>query len=262
MEKKIRKISNLLEKEYGKKVWKVHADPLSVLIQTILSQNTSDNNSHKAFAHLRSKFKNWEKMRKANVKKIADTIRSGGLANVKALRIKNILNQIHEENRNLNLSFLKRWRTDKVKSWLERFKGVGDKTIACVLLFSLRRPAMPVDTHVLRVSKRLGLVPQNLAAKKAEVILEELVPQNWIYQFHLNLIAHGRVVCKAANPNCPNCVLLENCDYGKKSVGWAVPAQGGTARQNDNVGYLPTEKTRPTKIFLIKRRKRCLKSTF
>jgi endonuclease-3 len=92
---------------------------------------------------------------------------------------------------------------------------VGDKTIACVLLFSLKRPAMPVDTHVLRVSKRLGLVPQNLNAGKAEALLEKLIPKNLLYEFHLNLIAHGRMVCKAANPLCQDCVLLENCEFGK-----------------------------------------------
>jgi endonuclease-3 len=216
MTKKIKRLSDLLEKEYGKKVWKTHGDPLSVLIGTILSQNTSDNNSHKAFANLRSKFGNWDEVRKARVKKIADTIRSGGLADIKALRIKDILSRIYEENGNLNLSFLKRWRTDKTKSWLRRFKGVGDKTIACVLLFSLRRQAMPVDTHVLRVSKRLDLVPQNLNATQAEALLEKLIPRNLIYQFHLNLITHGRMVCKAANPLCQNCVLLEKCEFGKK----------------------------------------------
>jgi len=115
MEGKIRKLSNLLEGEYGKRIWKLHGDPLSVLIGTILSQNTSDNNSHKAFANLRSKFGNWDEVRKARVEKIADTIRSGGLADIKALRIKNILNQIYEENRNLNLSFLKRWGTDRMR---------------------------------------------------------------------------------------------------------------------------------------------------
>ncbi|MFQ6002586.1 MAG: endonuclease III domain-containing protein [Candidatus Zixiibacteriota bacterium] len=216
MTKKIKRLSDLLEKEYGKKSWKVHGDPLSVLIGTILSQNTSDNNSHKAFANLKSRFGNWEEVRKAKVKTIAETIRSGGLADIKAPRIKSILNHIYEENRNLNLSFLKKWRTDKVKSWLKRFEGVGDKTAACVLLFSLKRPTMPVDTHVLRVSKRLGLVPQNLNATPAEDLLEKLIPKNWIYQFHLNLIAHGRIVCKAANPLCQDCVLLENCEFGKK----------------------------------------------
>ena len=217
MNKKIKRLSDLLEKEYGKKVWKVHGDPLSVLIATILSQNTSDNNSHKAFANLRYEFKNWDEVRRARVKKIADTIRSGGLAKIKALRIKNILTQIYEENRNLNLSFLKRWRSDKIKSWLRKFKGVGDKTIACVLLFSLKRPAMPVDTHVLRVSKRLGLVSKQSDASNAEAILEKIVPRNLVYQFHLNLIAHGRMVCKATNPNCQDCVLIGNCKFGKIS---------------------------------------------
>ncbi len=215
MDDRIRKLSSLLEGEYGKKTCRVHGDPLSVLIGTILSQNTSDNNSHKAFANLASKFENWDKVRKAKVEKIADTIRSGGLAEIKALRIKNILNQIHQECGDLNLHFLKKWRTDKVKSWLRRFKGVGDKTVACVLLFSLRRPSMPVDTHVLRVSVRLGLVSRNSDASKAQVLLEKLIPQNWIYQFHLNLIAHGRMVCKAANPLCQDCVLLKNCEFGK-----------------------------------------------
>ncbi|MCK4385017.1 MAG: endonuclease III [candidate division Zixibacteria bacterium] len=216
MTKKIKRLFYLLEKEYGNKAWRVHGDPLSVLMGTILSQNTSDNNSHKAFANLRSKFKNWDEVRKARVKKIANTIRSGGLADIKALRIKNILNQIYKENGSLNLSFLKRWRTDQIKTWLRIFKGVGDKTTACVLLFSLKRPAMPVDTHVLRVSKRLGLVPQNSTAIQTESLLEKLIPGNLIYQLHLNLITHGRMVCKTTNPLCQDCVLLEDCDYGKK----------------------------------------------
>ncbi len=214
MERKVRRLSKLLEGEHGKRVWKTDGDPLSVLVATILSQNTSDNNSHRAFANLKAEFKNWEEVRKARVKRIADAIRSGGLADIKALRIKDILSQILEENGNLDLSLLKRWRTEKIKSWLGRFKGVGDKTIACVLLFSLKRPAMPVDTHVLRVSKRLGLVPQNLNAARAEVVLEKVIPGSSIYQFHLNLIAHGRMVCKAANPLCHDCVLVENCEFG------------------------------------------------
>jgi endonuclease-3 len=217
MEEKIRELSKLLEREYGKRVWKTDGDPLSVLVATILSQNTSDNNSHRAFANLKAEFKNWEEVRRARVKRIADAIRSGGLADIKASRIKDILSRIYEENGNLNLSFLRRWRTDKIKSWLGRFKGVGDKTVACVLLFSLRRPAMPVDTHMLRVSKRLGLVPPNLNAFGVEVVLEKMIPRGSIYQFHLNLIAHGRLVCKAANPLCHDCVLLENCEFGRSN---------------------------------------------
>jgi len=216
LQKRIRSLLLKLERSYGKKRWRVHADPLSELIATILSQNTSDHNSHRAYFDLRSKFKTWDQVRKARVRSVADTIRSGGLADVKAQRIKDILNQIYEENHNLDMNFLKKWRTERIKAYLRRFKGVGEKTVACVLLFSLRRPAMPVDTHVLRVSKRLGLVPQKTDSKAAEAILEELIPQNLIYQFHLNLIQHGRNMCKATNPRCESCVLLQNCNYGKK----------------------------------------------
>ncbi len=194
----------------------VHSDPLSELIATILSQNTSDHNSHRAYASLRLRFKSWDQVRRANVRTIAAAIRSGGLADIKAQRIKSILLQIHQDNNATDLNFLKRWRTQRVREYLSKFKGVGEKTIACVLLFSLKKPVMPVDTHVLRVSKRLGLVTEKADAKRAEVILEELVPENKIYQFHLNLIQHGRNVCKAANPRCERCVLLENCAYAKK----------------------------------------------
>ena len=216
LQKRINSISLLLEKAYGKRKWKVHADPLSELIATILSQNTSDQNSHRAYAGLKSRFRSWEQMRRANVRTIAAAIRSGGLADIKAGRIKSILNQIHNDNHNLDLTFLKRWRTEKIREYLGNFKGVGEKTIACVLLFSLRRPAMPVDTHVWRVSRRIGLVPVKADPKRTETILEGLVPGKMIYQFHINLIAHGRNVCKATNPRCRECVLLENCDFGKK----------------------------------------------
>lgn len=225
LQKRIKILSLKLEKTYGKRKWIVYSDPLSELIATILSQNTSDHNSHRAYLNLRSKFKTWDEIRKASVKRIADAIRSGGLAEVKASRIKNILNEIYGENvrfdgrkkkTDLNLDFLKRWRTEKIKDYLGRFKGVGEKTIACVLLFSLKRPSMPVDTHVLRVSKRLGLIPEKADAKKAEPILEELVPRNLIYQFHLSLIEHGRKICKSTNPRCGDCVLLENCVYGRR----------------------------------------------
>ena len=216
LQKRINSISLLLEKAYGKRKWKVHADPLSELIATILSQNTSDQNSHRAYAGLRSRFRSWEQMRRANVRTIAAAIRSGGLADIKAGRIKSILNQIHNDNHNLDLTFLKRWRTEKIREYLGNFKGVGEKTIACVLLFSLRRPAMPVDTHVWRVSRRIGLVPVKADPKRTETILEGLVPGKMIYQFHINLIAHGRNVCKATNPRCRECVLLENCDFGRR----------------------------------------------
>ena len=216
---KVKKVSARLQRVFGRREWRVHTDPLSELIATILSQNTSDRNSHRAYASLRAEFKTWDQVRKAKAKSIADAIRSGGLADIKAERIKDILNQIQGEHHRLDLSFLKRWNTERIKLYLSRFKGVGDKTVACVLLFSLGRPVMPVDTHVLRVSKRLGLVPQKADAGRAEEILEQLVPQSRSYQFHLDLIQHGREVCKAHNPRCAICVLLQDCDYGRKAFG-------------------------------------------
>lgn len=215
---KVKKVSAKLEKLYGKKRWQVHSDPLSELIATILSQNTSDLNSHRAYLSLKSRFKTWDNVRKAKARQIANTIRSGGLADIKAKRIKVILQQIFEENGKLNLNFLKRWSTEKIREYLGRYQGVGEKTIACVLLFSLKRPALPVDTHVLRVSRRLGLVPPKTDARKAEWMLEELVSPQRVYRFHLDLIKHGRKICKAANPRCPECVLLEICDYGEKRL--------------------------------------------
>jgi endonuclease-3 len=215
LSKKVKSISLKLEKTYGKKLWRAHQEPLPQLIATILSQNTSDQNSYRAYANLMSRFGNWDRIRRAKVGTIANALRSGGLADIKAQRIKDILNQIHNENHHLNLGFLKKWPTEKIREYLGAFKGVGDKTIACVLLFSLKRPVMPVDTHVLRVSKRLGLVPQKANPHDAETILEGMVPPRAIYQFHLNLIQHGRVTCKAARPRCQSCVLLANCDYGK-----------------------------------------------
>jgi endonuclease-3 len=218
LHKQAKAVSTKLERVFGRRTWRKHADPLSELIGTILSQNTSDHNSHMAYASLRARFRTWDQVKRAKVRSIADAIRPGGLADIKAQRIKDILGQIHNERGETDLSFLARWRTKDIKLYLSRFKGVGDKTVACVLLFSLKRPVMPVDTHVLRVSKRLGLVPQKADAGRAEEILEQLVPENRFYQFHLDLIQHGREVCKAQNPRCPICVLLPDCDYGKKAL--------------------------------------------
>ena len=218
LKQKIKRVDKLLEKEYGRKIWKPRGRPLSVLVSTILSQNTSDNNSHKAFANLKRVFKSWDEIKKASVSKIAKAIRSGGLPNIKAKRIKNILNQIPSQNGRLGLSFLKKWKKEKVESYLRRFKGVGDKTVACVLLFSLGKPSMPVDTHIFRVSKRLGLIPSKADFKIAHQILNKIIPPKKIYQFHIDLIAHGRMVCKAQNPACEFCVLYSNCRSKDKKL--------------------------------------------
>ena len=214
--KRIKILANLLEKEYGKKMLKPSFDPLSQLIRTILSQNTSDHNSHRAFRNLKYNFKSWVELKDAPLKRIVQSIKTGGLEKIKAERIKKILNRIYKERGRVSLSFLKRWNTEKIKEYLSGFKGVGEKTIACVLLFSLGRPVLPVDTHILRVSKRLGLIPLRTDSKKAHLILQKLIPPDLVYSFHLHLIEHGRKICKSRLPLCGDCVLLQKCEFKKK----------------------------------------------
>ncbi|MCJ7457400.1 MAG: endonuclease III [candidate division Zixibacteria bacterium] len=214
--KQIRTIEKLLEKEYGKKILRLSHDPLSELIATILSQNTSDNNSHRAYRNLKHNFKNWEEVKSAPLSKIVQSIKVGGLEKIKAERIKNILSQIYREKGIESLDFLKKWDTEKVKDYLSHFTGVGDKTIACVLLFALGRPVLPVDTHILRVSKRLGLIPWKTDSKKAHILLQNKIPPALVYPFHLDLIEHGRKICKARIPLCGDCVLFQKCEFKDK----------------------------------------------
>jgi len=209
--KRIERIALALESEYGPKVWRRKDDPLSQLIKTILSQNTTDTNSLRAFDNLRSRFPTWAQANEAPVKEVADTIRGGGLARIKAERIKKILAQVCETHPGCDLSFLSGWPTDRIKEFLGQFIGVGEKTIACVLLFALGRAVMPVDTHILRVSKRLGLIPERTDAPKAHQLLQAAVPADLVYPFHLNLIQHGRRTCKARGPACQRCVLRRKC---------------------------------------------------
>ncbi len=198
---------------YGTPVYKERLDPLSELVQTILSQNTSDRNTARSFAELRRRYPTWEQVLAANTDDIADAIRIGGLARVKAPRIKAILQQLVQETGRLDLSQLEALPTPQAKQYLTRLHGVGSKTAACVLLFSLGKPALPVDTHVHRVSLRLGLVPPRSTAEKTEELLESYLPEQDYYPFHLNIIHHGRHCCTAAKPQCPRCPLAHRCAY-------------------------------------------------
>jgi len=209
--RKIGRIAKILEKEYGLKVWRKGDDPLSQLIKTILSQNTTDTNSLRAFDNLRSRFPTWAQANEAPAREVAEAIRGGGLARIKAERIKKILAQVCEAHPGCDLSFLSTWPTDRIKEFLGQFIGVGEKTIACVLLFALGRPVMPVDTHILRVGKRLGLIPERMDAPKAHQLLQATVPVSLVYPLHLNLIQHGRRTCRARGPACPRCVLRRKC---------------------------------------------------
>ena len=183
------------------------------MINTILSQNTNDLNRDRAYHALRAKFPTWEAVRDAPPPQVIAAIKSAGLANQKGPRIQKVLRRITEERGELDLNFLRDWSTEDAKAWLTSLDGVGPKTASIVLLFALGKPAFPVDTHIHRVTGRLGLIPPKTSADKAHDILEELVPPEWYHSFHLNVIEHGRQVCKAQRPLCERCGLQKYCDY-------------------------------------------------
>jgi endonuclease-3 len=187
-------------------------DPIATLVCTILSQNTNDTLRDKAYACLRARFPTWEQVRDAPVADIVAAIRTAGLAQQKGQHIKAALQRITVERGELNIGFLAGLPIEEARAWLTAMDGVGPKTAAIVLLFALDQPAFPVDTHVQRVSTRLGLIPKT-SAEKAHVLLEGLVPPAWYYPFHLNVITHGRRVCAARAPQCAECALAARCDY-------------------------------------------------
>jgi endonuclease-3 len=207
----IKVIIELLIKEYGHRELKPHHDPLAELVRTILSQNTSDVNSRPAFRSLISTFDTWEKVIQADTALIAGAIKRGGLARIKALRIQQALKDIEQKRGVIDLGFLEYISFPEAREWLMRLPGVGYKTANCVLLFALGKPALPVDTHIYRVSKRLGLVRENASLDEAHNILEPMVPRDHIYEFHVLMIEHGRRICIARNPQCTQCVLNSIC---------------------------------------------------
>jgi endonuclease III len=205
---------------YGVPEWAPDHDPLGGLIGTILSQNTSDVNSERAYRQLIATFSSWEAVRDAPTDAVADAIRSGGLANIKAARIQQVLRVLTERlnGQPLNLDALDDLPLDDALAYLRALPGVGPKTAACVLLFSLGRPAFPVDTHVYRVARRLGLIGARVSPDEAHEVLRRAVPADWRYTLHVNLIRHGRQVCHAQRPECGRCVLRDLCDYYWQSV--------------------------------------------
>ena len=206
-------VHKLLVDEYGHHEWQPHRDAVSELVRTILSQNTSDVNSDRAFARLRGRFPSWEDLLDANTEEIVEAIRPGGLAEIKAPRIKDALQTIVDEHQKLDLGFLKDMDTEEARAWLQSLVGVGPKTAAIILLFSLGRPVLPVDTHVLRVSRRVGLIDQKTSAERAHELLGAMLPEDAVYDFHVNMVRHGREVCHARQPEHDRCVLAPVCDY-------------------------------------------------
>jgi endonuclease-3 len=208
---RVNQVIRLLSAEYGKRKWRPRQSPIEVLVQTILSQNTSDRNSGRAFEQLVASFGSWEDMANASIGEISHSIKAGGLGEVKAGYIKQALEEIRRRLAGFELDFLKKLPVDEARDWLRQLPGVGMKTASCVLLFSLGMPALPVDTHVLRVAKRLGLIDFKVSAEKAHKLLEDLVPPQDVYQFHVLLIEHGRKTCKVQRPRCKECVLRGLC---------------------------------------------------
>jgi endonuclease-3 len=207
----IGKVIELLEQEYGPRQWQSDGDPVDVLIGTILSQNTSDTNSGRAFASLKASFDSWEALAMAPAEHIAEAIKCGGLSQIKAVRIKQVLGQIKKELDCISLDSLKSMNMAEAEDYLMRLPGVGHKTARCVLLFSLGKPSLPVDTHIFRVAKRLGLIDSRASLEKAHSLLQELTPPSKVYQFHIHMIEHGRRICHARQPRCHGCILRGVC---------------------------------------------------
>lgn len=203
---------------YGNPEWRPHLSPVDELVSTILSQNTNDTNRDRAYENLRKRFPTWQEVRDAPVEEIIEAIKTAGLANQKGPRIKQALQEITEREGELSLDFLKRMSVAEAKAWLMNLKGVGPKTAAIVLLFAHEMPAFPVDTHVHRVTGRVGLLPSNMNAAKAHTYLEEAFSTEQYYAVHLNLIKLGREICKARNPECTRCPLRDICTYYQEKV--------------------------------------------
>lgn len=213
LSKKAEAVHSLLLQEYGEPDWRPEYEPLDELILTLLSANTSDTNSGRAFDRLKEAYPHWQAVMTAPEDELVEVIRPGGLAPTKAPRIQAALRRILEERGQFDISFLADLPVDEAMDWLMQFEGVGHKTASIVLLFCFGKAAFPVDTHVQRVSQRLGFASSNASAEKIKEIWEGLVPSPWYYPLHLNLIRHGRQVCAARNPRCQECVLLPHCRW-------------------------------------------------
>lgn len=204
-------------KVFGEPIWRNPLPAIDELVSTILSQNTNDVNRDRAFDALRAKFPSWEAVRDAKEKDVIEAIKPAGLANQKGPRIQQVLRAITEERGSLDLQFLADMPLEDARNWLTKFNGVGPKTAAIVLCFSLGKPAFPVDTHVYRVTGRIGLRPEKMTVEQAHPHLESVFPPETYYAAHLNIIRLGREVCNARKPMCPQCPIRELCEYKEKT---------------------------------------------
>ena len=226
---RLRRILGKLLRVYGSPRLTPSLDPLGELVATILSQNTSDINSDRAYNALRTAFPTWEAVLRASPGELAGVIRSGGLAVLKSRRIQDILHTLKAQQGHLSLDFLIEMPMPAARAFLAAFPGVGPKTSACVLLFACGHPAFPVDTHVHRVTTRLGLLPKGCTAVRAHTVLESLIPPGHVYRTHINLIQHGRATCKARQPDCQHCCLRTLCPFPQQSAKPRQPKKRSTA---------------------------------
>jgi len=230
------KIHERLLEFYGEPIWRNPLPAIDELVSTILSQNTNDINRDRGFNALRAKFGTWEEVRDAQTADVVNAIRPAGLANQKGPRIQQVLRSITGERGSLDLSFLEDLSVDEARAWLTRFNGVGPKTAAIVLCFSLNKPAFPVDTHIYRVTGRIGLRPEKMTVEQAHPYLESLFPPETYYAAHLNIIRLGREICQARRPRCEVCPIIKLCDYGRK-----INKQNVIARRVETQASKPAE---------------------
>jgi len=212
--RRMRRIRDRLRREYGRPVLHAHHAPIDELILTVLSQNTNDRNRDVAYGRLRERLPSWPAVRDAAVPEIEDAIRPGGLAPTKAVRIKQILEAIGDDD----LQWLADAPLEEARDYLCELPGVGRKTAACVLLFSFGRPEVPVDTHVYRVASRLGLLRPRASFDEAHDEMLRLVDPDDAYEVHVLLIRHGRRTCIARTPRCPECPLRRMCPEGRRRL--------------------------------------------
>ena len=208
-----RRITRFLEKRYGVPHRERKSDLVDILIETILSQNTNDRNRDQAYQRLKMRFPHWENVLETGTRPIIQAIRPGGLAGQKAKRIRGILQWVKNHQGEMSLDFLRKMSSEKIEKIMGGLKGIGPKTVHCLLLFGMGREAFPVDTHVLRIGKRLGIIPEKVTADGAHKWMIPLVPEGKSLSLHLNLVRFGKEICRARNPLCHACFLVGECYY-------------------------------------------------
>lgn len=224
LEHRLRQVDADLAAMYGPKVLAPHGDAVGELMHIILTQNTSDANSDRTYAALRKSFSSWDQLAGASPSRIADVIRMGGLADIKAARIIEVLARLKAERGSITLEGIDKLPKGEAFHKLTELPGVGPKTAACVLLFALGVPVFPVDTHVHRVANRLGLVNTKSPAATQDRLMPA-VPDDITYQLHMNMVTHGRKTCRAQRPRCDECLLAPACGYAVRASGASEEAR-------------------------------------